>query len=285
MSLAEEIFAPALLREPMVPEVFRVRRVQRETADVFTLHIAPEDGSPAPCFEPGQFNMLYAFGIGEVPVSIAGGSETTLVHTIRSIGTVTRAMARWKRGAALGVRGAYGSTWPLTEAEGRDVLLIAGGLGLAPLWEALRRLLEQRERFRSVALLYGTRTPADLLYQRELERLRTRKDLHLAITVDRTAPAWKGHVGVVTTLIGRVPFDPANALAMICGPEVMMRFTVRELMGVGVPERCMFLSMERNMKCAVGFCGRCQFGPEFICKDGPVFRYDRIAGWLNIPEL
>jgi NAD(P)H-flavin reductase len=269
----------------MLPLAFRVRRVQRETADVFTLHIAREDGALVPSFEPGQFNMLYAFGVGEVPISIAGASRGMVVHTIRAIGPVTVAMAGWKRGAALGVRGPYGSAWPLTEAQGKDVLMIAGGIGLAPLWSALGHVLKHRARYRHVSLLYGTRIPADRLYRAELDRLAEREDVHVDITVDRAGMEWCGNVGLVTALINRAPFDPANTLAMMCGPEVMMRFGVRELQRRGMRDSRIFLSMERNMKCAIGLCGHCQFGPEFICKDGAVFAYDRVARWLNIPEL
>lgn len=170
-------------------------------------------------------------------------------------------------------------------AEGKDVVIVAGGIGLAPLREALHRILSRRHRFGQVSLLYGTRSPADLLYSRELERMAARLDLDVAITVDRAGPDWHGHVGVVTTLINGITFNPANAIAMLCGPEVMMRFTVRELMRHGLPEASIFLSLERNMECAIGLCGHCQFGPHFICREGAVFRYDRVAPWLAIPEL
>ncbi|MGV3532313.1 MAG: FAD/NAD(P)-binding protein [Chthoniobacteraceae bacterium] len=269
----------------MLPRVYGVRRIERETVDVFSLHVAPEDGEPLPLFAPGQFNMLYAFGIGEVPISIAGSGRDTIVHTVRAVGAVTRAMAGWKRGTTLGLRGPFGSAWPLEEAQGKDVLLIAGGIGLAPLWAALGYVLAHRARYRRIALLYGTRTAGDLLYKRELDRLADRQDLHLGITVDRAGMEWCGHVGVVPTLIHFTPFDPGNTIAMLCGPEVMMRFTVRELQNWRVPEVNIYVSLERNMKCAIGLCGHCQLGPEFICKDGPVFRYDRVARWLSIPEL
>jgi NAD(P)H-flavin reductase len=229
--------------------------------------------------------MLYAFGIGEVPISIADVRADRIVHTIRAVGPVTRAMAQWKRGSTLGLRGPFGSAWPLHLAAGKDLLIIAGGLGLAPLWGAVQQALAQRDQFGRVALLYGARTPADLLYRRPLDRLARRPDLHLAVTVDRPGPGWSGNVGVVTELLTGAEFTPANTVAMLCGPEVMMRFTVRELMRRGVAEHDIFLSLERNMKCAVGLCGHCQFGPEFICKSGPVFPHDRISRWLNIPEL
>jgi NAD(P)H-flavin reductase len=184
----------------------------------------------------------------------------------------------------LGVRGPFGSGWPLREAEGKDVVIIAGGIGMAPLRGALLELMRRRKQYGRISLIYGARTPADVLYERDLERLRGR-GLDLSITVDRAVGAWHGHVGVVTTLIPRAPFNSHNCVALMCGPEIMMRFATRELQKRGVPDDAIFLSLERNMKCAVGFCGHCQFGPEFICKDGPVLRYDRVARWLAIPEV
>ncbi len=285
MSQVEPIGEPISTMEPMLPRLFRVRDAWRETADVATLLIEPADASAPQPFEAGQFNMLYAFGIGEAPISIAGESAGALLHTVRDVGPVTRAITASKRGATIGVRGPFGSGWPLTEAEGRDLLLIAGGIGLAPLWEALQRVLRQRDKYRHISLLYGARTPGDLLYRHELERLSRTNNLHLAITVDRADSEWRGEVGVVIPLIARAPFDPANAVAMMCGPEVMMRFTVRDLLHRGIPGTRIFLSLERNMKCAIGFCGHCQFGPEFICKDGPVFPHERVGAWLNIQEI
>jgi NAD(P)H-flavin reductase len=285
MCPADALGQRAPVHEHMLPELYSVERFTRETADVFTIEVAPRGGDFIAPFRPGQFNMLYAFGIGEVPISIADVKADRIVHTIRAVGTVTRAMAQWKRGAALGLRGPYGSSWPLHLAGGKDLLIIAGGLGLAPLWGALRQALAHRDQFGRLALLYGARTPADLLYRRALDRFTRRQDLHLAVTVDRPGAGWSGNVGVVTELLTRAEFTPANTVAMLCGPEVMMRFTVRELMRRGVAEHDIFLSLERNMKCAIGLCGHCQFGPEFICKGGPVFRHDRIARWLGIPEL
>jgi NAD(P)H-flavin reductase len=165
------------------------------------------------------------------------------------------------------------------------VLLIAGGLGVAPLRGALQYLLTHCQEYRRISLLYGARSPDDLICLNELEPTRSLKLIHLGITVDRAGAAWHGRVGVVTQLIASAPFDPAETIAMVCGPEVMMRFTIRELQARGVPEESIFLSLERNMKCAVGLCGHCQLGPEFLCKDGPVFRSDRIKPWLHVKEL
>jgi NAD(P)H-flavin reductase len=280
-SLVEE--NPAMVS--MLPETFRVRRVRRETPDTFTIEIQRANGDPAFRFAPGQFNMLYAFGVGEIAISICSNPQgKLLMHTTRVVGTVTKVLGELKRGDVLGVRGPFGNGWPIDHIGRRDVVVVAGGIGLAPLRGALDQLLRRRKEIAGILLLYGVRTPEDILYRRDLERWET-GGLQVYVTVDRATSSWTGHVGVVTTLVSHAPFDPANAVAMICGPEIMMRYTVLELQKRGVSDERIFLSMERNMKCAVGFCGHCQFGPEFICKDGPVFRYDRIRNWLGIREL
>ncbi len=276
---------------PMVPRLWRVVRVRRETPDVKTLELEPLE--PPSAFElgfgfkPGQFNMLYVFGVGEVPISISGDPQNPrgLVHTVRAVGAVTRALCALRRGDVVGVRGPFGSAWPVDEAEGSDVVIVAGGIGLAPLRPALYRVLANRGKYGNVALLYGARTPQDLLYRRELERWRGRFDLQVEVTVDAAGEGWYGHVGVVTKLIPRAEFDPDEAVALVCGPEIMMRFAVKALHERGVSPDNIYISMERNMKCAVGFCGHCQFGPEFVCKDGPVFRFREIERFFRVREI
>jgi NAD(P)H-flavin reductase len=271
----------------MLPEPHRIQRLRSETDDTFTLEIEPTDGRGRFLFAPGQFNMLYVFGVGEVPISISGYPHGTkpLQHTTRVVGAVTRAMRRLKRGDMIGIRGPFGSQWPMEEATGRDLVIVAGGIGLAPLRPALYHMMAHRESYRRIVLLYGTRTPEDILYRRELERWRGKFDLEIYVTVDRASSGWHGSVGVVTTLISRAPFDPSNALALVCGPEVMMRYAVMGLHKRGVPPERTYVSMERNMKCAIGFCGHCQYGPAFICKDGPVFRFDRIESIFGKEEI
>ncbi|PWB74180.1 Ni/Fe hydrogenase subunit gamma, partial [candidate division GN15 bacterium] len=207
------------------------------------------------------------------------------VHTVRAIGTVTRVMARMKAGEIIGIRGPFGTPWPVQEAEGNDLVIIGGGIGLAPLRPALYYTLANRSRFGKVVLLYGTRTPQDILYRKELEALRARFDLDVDVTVDRAGSDWHGDVGVVTRLIPKASFDPASTFAFICGPEVMMRFTAMALQKREVPLQNIYLTMERNMKCAIGLCGHCQMGPLFVCKDGPVFRYDRIRDIFTTREI
>ena len=271
----------------MLPVPYRIQRVRQETDDTFTLEILPEDSRQAFSFAPGQFNMLYVFGVGEVPISISSDPDNLplLKHTTRVVGTVTKAMRKLKRGEIMGIRGPFGSHWPVEEATGRDVVIVAGGIGLAPLRPALYRLMAEREKFRRIVLLYGTRTPEDMLYRHELEQWRGKFDLEIQVTVDRAASTWRGNVGVVTTMIPRAPFDPSNTLAMVCGPEVMMRFTVMELLKRGVAAERTYLSVERNMKCGIGFCGHCQYGPTFVCKDGPVFAFPRLAAILGKSEI
>ncbi|HZT70797.1 MAG TPA: FAD/NAD(P)-binding protein [Terriglobia bacterium] len=271
----------------MTPRMCRVLRTRRETRDTYTLELSPPDGADGFRFAPGQFNMLYAFGAGEVPVSISGdpAKPNSLIHTIREVGTVTRAMRELKAGAVLGIRGPFGSAWPAKEAMGHDVVIVAGGIGLAPLRPALYAILANRQKYARVVLMYGTRTPEDILFRKELERWRARLDLSVHVTVDRAMAEWRGSVGVVTTIIPRARFDPRNAIILVCGPEIMMRFTIAEFEKRDVRLDQIYISTERNMKCAIGLCGHCQLGPAFICKDGPVFRYDRIQPFFEIREI
>jgi NAD(P)H-flavin reductase len=275
------------IAEPMVPVPFRVERTARNLSDTFTVDLRAEKGETSFSFAPGQFNMLYQFGVGEVPISISGdpGKPETLVHTIRAVGPVTEAMAALKRGAVLGVRGPFGSAWPVDAAEGSDVVLVAGGVGLAPLRPAIYHILANRSRYGRFVILYGARTHRDILFRDQLERWSSRLDTFVDVTVDRASGDWHGNVGVVTKLLVRRGFDPDNTVAMVCGPETMMRFTIQALNDEGVGDDRIHVSMERNMKCAVGFCGHCQFGGHFVCRDGPVFRFDRIEDMFRIREL
>jgi NAD(P)H-flavin reductase len=277
----------AIVTDPMLPELFRVVKRRRETADTFTLQMQPADGAPGFSFLPGQFNMLYAFGVGEVPISISGdpGRDKGLIHTIRAVGQVSQALTRLQPGDRVGVRGPFGRPWPVDEARGCDLVIVAGGLGLAPLRPAIYQVLAHRAEYGKVELIYGARTPADLLYRRELERWRGRFDLRVHVTVDSALGDWRGNVGVVTAIISRARFDPAHTVALICGPGVMMRFTVAELQGQGVGLNNIYVSLERNMKCGLGLCGHCQLGPVFVCKDGPVFSYEAIKPWFEKREV
>jgi NAD(P)H-flavin reductase len=272
-------------KNALVPAPFRIARRTQELEDTVTFHL---DCAARPLqFRPGQFNMLYVFGVGEVAISLSGdpAHPAEILHTVRAVGAVTRVLCRMQPGERLGVRGPFGAGWPLERCAGKDVIVVAGGLGLAPLRPAILHLLANRGGFGRVAILYGSRTPKDLLFADELAGWQARTDVSIALSVDRAEREFHGHVGVVTELISELTVSPTNTVGLLCGPEVMMRFAARALEKKGVPRDAIYVSLERNMKCAVGFCGHCQLGPAFVCKDGPVFGYDRAADLLQIREL
>lgn len=267
---------------PPVP--LTVREVVGETAEASTIVLADEAGAlPAPL--PGQFNMLYPFGVGEAAISLSAFEAGVLTHTVRSVGPVSEALRNLAAGAQVGVRGPFGRGWPMARARGRDVVFVAGGIGLAPLRPAIRAVLAERAAFARVRVLYGARSPADRLFIDELESWKARDDVDLAVTVDYADGGWRGRVGFVTALLPHIRFDPDATIAMMCGPEAMMRAVASGLTGRGVPAGDVYLAMERNMKCAVGTCGHCQFGPVFVCKDGPVFTFAEIQELLAVREI
>ncbi len=270
---------------PMVPLRYRVVDRREELTDTVTLAIEPVDGAPAR-FEPGQFAMLWAFGVGEVPISMSGDptSGGPILHTIRAVGGVTRALCGMEPGQQLGWRGPFGRGWGLDDAVGHDVVLVAGGIGLAPIRPALHQVLAQRERYGRAVLLVGARSPGELLFKDELAGWRSRFDVEVEVTVDAAPRDWRGDVGVVTMLIGREPFDPADVRAFVCGPEVMMRFAASSLVSHGVDPANIEVSLERNMKCAIAQCGHCQLGPVFVCREGPVFTWQEAAPLLKVKE-
>lgn len=263
---------------------WRVIANRRESHDTVTLELEP----PEPFgFQPGQFNMLRVPGIGEVPISISGDPSAAgpVLHTIRDVGAVTHALCSAQPGHQIGVRGPYGTSWPVQAAEGGDVVIVAGGIGLPPLRPAIYHVLAHRGSFGRLVLLYGARTPSDLLFTGELAAWRSRFDLTVEVTVDTAGRDWHGTVGVVPDLIGKVGFEPEKSVAFTVGPEIMMRFAVRALLAAGIPEDRVFLSMERDMQCATALCGHCQLGPFLVCRDGPVFGYRPLARWLGVREL
>lgn len=268
----------------MTPSTYLVSGRRRETADTFTLELEPRNGGiPAP--QPGQFTMLYAWGVGEVPISVSGvEGDGRLVQTIRDVGAVTHKLCALEQGTTLGVRGPLGRGWPVEELAGADVVVVAGGLGLAPLRPAVHALLARRDLFERLVLLYGARTPGDLLFLDELERW-AGVGLDVQLTVDAADAHWDGPVGVVGKLVARGEFDPASAAALMCGPEVMMRFTAAALAERGVAPERTYVSLERSMKCGVGQCGHCQIGPTLVCVDGPVYSWAEMARWLSVREL
>jgi NAD(P)H-flavin reductase len=281
------IVTTTMMTDPMVPEPYLVRQVGKETPDTFGLTLEPENGAGATLFLPGQFSMLWVFGVGELPISISGDPTESgrLVYTVRSVGNATNALVSRKVGDGVGVRGPFGTGWPVEAARGRDVIVVAGGIGLAPLRPVIYQVLKNRKEYGRLVVLYGARSPRDVLYRKELAAWARQRETQVLTTVDYGGLSWRGHVGVVTTLFKYARLQPARSVAMICGPEIMMRFVTRELEAQGLSRDDIYVSMERNMKCAVGFCGHCQYGPHFICKDGPVFPYERIRPLLEKYEL
>ena len=273
--------------DPMLPQPYSVREVVKETPDTFTLRLEPENTANGNSFQPGQFSMLWVFGVGELPISISGDPvlHDRLVYTVRSVGQATYSLVNQHVGDSVGVRGPFGVGWPVEAARERDVIVVAGGIGLAPLRPVIYQVLQNRNDFGRLVILYGGRSPRDLLYRKELAAWARNRETQVLVAVDYGGLSWRGHVGVVTTLFKYSRLQPARSVAMVCGPEIMMRFVTRELEAQGLNRNDIYLSMERNMKCAVGFCGHCQYGPHFICKDGPVFRYEQIRSLLEKYEL
>lgn len=265
------------------PRPYRVARREQETRDTWTISLTPA-GSERPPIEPGQFVMVYAHGVGEVPISVSGrpGREGPVVLTVRDVGAVTRAVCAAAPGSMLGVRGPYGNRWPVEDAAGGDVVVVAGGIGLAPLRPVLLHVLRRRAAYGDVRLLYGARTPADLLYADELRRWGAA--IGVELTVDAPSEGWPGRVGVVPQLIGALA-RPEETTAFVCGPEIMMRYAAAALVDAGVPAARVMLSLERDMRCGVGLCGHCQLGPTLICRDGPVYSLARVAELLAVREL
>lgn len=278
--------ATALRTEPAAttPRSFRVAARRQDTADTWTLTLEPVSGE-GPAVAPGQFMMVYAFGVGEVPISVSDvpGRPARVVLTVRAAGAVTTAVCDAEPGSVLGLRGPFGNAWPVDDAAGGDLVVVAGGLGLAPLRPLVLRTLESRDSFEAITVLYGARTPADLLYSEQLDRWREAIDVD--VTVDSAGGDWNGQVGVVPKLVARASFRPEQARAFVCGPEIMMHFTIEALRNRGLPPERIHLSLERHMDCGIGLCGHCQLGPTLVCRDGPVYSFAQLAPWLQVREL
>jgi NAD(P)H-flavin reductase len=273
--------APASSREdPLCPHPALLRSVEPEAPEVATFRLEFQDQERQERYrnQPGQFNMIYVPGVGEVPISVSGapGDRPGIGHTIRFVGRVTDVIGKMAPGAVLGLRGPYGRGWPMEKARGRDVLVVAGGLGLAPVRPAVKALLADRGQFGRITLLYGARQPADLLFRAEYSDWE-RQGLELLITVDRADETWQGRVGVVPVLFNQLQIDPDRTIVLCCGPEILMRFATIEAASRRMRDDDIYYSMERNMQCAVGMCGHCQLGPAFICKDGPVFSHRELS--------
>jgi NAD(P)H-flavin reductase len=268
----------------MTPLPYRVLTRTVETADTVTLTLTPVTEPIGP-YRPGQFTMVYAFGVGEVPISIsADPGHGGVVHTLRSVGAVTRALHGTQPGRTVGIRGPFGTDWGLPAPAGTDLVVVAGGIGLAPLRPVVAHAIAHRDRYRNVAVLIGARSPEDLLYPGLYDTWRA-DGVDVRVTVDRASTRWTGHVGVVPALLDQIQVDSNRTTAFVCGPEVMMRFTAQALGGHGVPATAIRISLERNMRCGVAWCGHCQLGPLLLCRDGPVVGYDVAEPLLAVREL
>lgn len=269
--------------DPMLPVLATVAHRVQETADVVTLHLA---GAGFDTHGPGQFAMLTALGVGEAAISMSGDPEAgAVLHTIKALGPVSTALSRLAPGQRLGIRGPFGAAWPMAAAEGRDLVLVASGIGLAPLRPALLHALRHRARFRRLVLLYGARTPREMLYAASFDGWRRIPGLEARVTLSRAGREWRGEVGHVTALLPCLGLDPAATVGLVCGPEPMIRATAEGFEALGVPEGAIHVSPERSMKCAVGLCGRCQLGPVLLCRDGPVFPWARVRALMRVREL
>ncbi len=275
--------------DPWLAKSVRIDRITSEIDGVATYDLAFCDPASAQDYRflPGQFNMLYLPGVGEVAISVSGdpNESSRIPHTIREAGNVTRSLARMSVGDSLGLRGPFGTSWPLESCQEQNVILVAGGIGLAPLRPTICQLLADRDRYGEISLLYGGRSPDGLLYTAEYDDW-IAGGIDVQFTVDRATAGWPGNVGVVTLLLERLPLpEPAATVLLTCGPEVMMWYTIQTALTRGLAGESIFVSLERHMNCAIGLCGHCQMGPEFLCKDGPVFRYDRVATIMRVDDL
>lgn len=271
--------------ELMLPLPYRVFDRQVETHDSATLRLEPVRVAVPP-LRAGQFCMLYAPGIGEVAISISDiGSEETLVHTIRDVGAVSRALRDAPAGRVLGVRGPFGTDWGLDTAVGCDLVIVAGGVGLAPLRPVVLGVLARRADYGRVVLVAGARSPDEFLFREQLAEWTARPDVEVEQTIDRPAVDWDGPIGFVTEPLARLDLDPRHTIAFVCGPEPMMRFSANVLLRKGIPAERIRISLERNMQCGVGLCGHCQLGPLLVCRDGPVVDYAVAGPLLAVREL
>lgn len=269
-----------------IPVAAEVTRRTQESPSVFTLGLRLCDPRQqrAYRFMPGQFNMLYLYGVGEIPISIVSDpeSEDELEHTIRVVGRVTRGFDALKIGDRIGLRGPFGRGWPLAHVRGQDLLLLTGGLGCAPLVSVINYVAERRSEFGRVAILQGVKHMDDLIWQDRYAVWAALPDTQVLLAADVAGSSWNWHVGLVTELIDQIAFDVRSARVMLCGPEPMMLASVSKLCDIGVDAAHIWLSMERNMQCAVAQCGHCQMGPKFVCKDGPVFCYPELRPYLGV---
>jgi sulfhydrogenase subunit gamma (sulfur reductase) len=278
-AIVQEAANPYLIQPATIVETIR----EAEDIDTYRLRFVDEQVRRSYRFAAGQFNMVYLFGVGEVAISIVSDPDEpeSLDHTIRVVGRVTKAIAGLQPGNELGIRGPFGHGWPLEAIRGKDIVIVTGGLGCAPVVGAIEYIFRRRNQYGAVTILHGVKTPHDLLFRERFDAWRRHPDTQVLLTSDQPDKTWRYHVGVVTELFEQVTVDPARTVVLMCGPEIMMRLGVPILMQRGIPATAIYASLERHMECGIGLCGHCQLGPYFLCKDGPVMRYDWVEPWLG----
>lgn len=277
------------LQTQTLPQIAEVVSRQQETATIFTLRLKFTDPAVADAYDfaPGQFNMLYLFGVGEVPISIVSDPENRheFAHTIRVVGRVTAGIAKLQPGDQLGIRGPFGRGWPMEQARGKDILVVTGGLGCAPTVSVIHYVLWRREQFGRLNIIQGLKHADDMIWREQYDYWRTLSDVSVRLAADVGSSGWPWHVGRVTELFDDHELGDGNAVAMMCGPEGMMTASARALLDKGYRDEAIYLSLERNMQCGNGRCGHCQLGSKFVCTDGPVFRYTDVRHLLEVRGL
>lgn len=276
---------PNSLLEPVWAEITAIKP-EVEGVSTFWFKFTDPAVRKSYSFRPGQFNMVYVPGVGEAAISISSNpaDTSTIGHSIRFVGNVTRAVSRMKVGDMVGLRGPFGTSWPIDDLTGKDLFIACGGIGLPPLRPVIYRILANRDKYGKVTIVYGARTPNELMYSEEYDAWRA-AGIDLQLSVDRGDQSWTGLVGVVPMWFYKFRLDPRKTAVLTCGPEIMIRFVIYEALARRVPEEQIYVSLERNMKCGQGSCGHCQIGPYFICKDGPVFRFDALKQFFNVEEF
>jgi NAD(P)H-flavin reductase len=273
------------MSDPHLPRSAIIDQRIQESPTIFTLRMQFEDGSAQRAFEflPGQFNMVTMFGTGEIPISIVNDPEDNhfFDHTIRVVGRVSRGMSKLQPGDRVGIRGPFGRGWPMQDAVGRDVLLVTGGLGCAPLVSVIRYLMKRRDKFGHIYILQGVKHANDLIWREQYDAWSKEPDVNVLLAADVATKEWQGQQGMVTELIGQLNLRLGRTIAMLCGPELMMMAAIANLRSLGISDSRLWFSMERNMQCGIGQCGHCQIGPKFVCRDGPVFCYSELADFLG----
>ena len=274
------------VKDAYLPCAAEIIEITQESPTIFTLHCRFTDLAIQEQFKfsPGQFNMVYLYGVGEVAISISSDPDEQHVisHTIRALGRITKALQTLEKGDQIGIRGPFGRGWPLLKAVSKDVVIVTGGLGCAPTVSVINYIMARRNQYRNLKILQGVKHSDDYIFRKQYAKWQQMPQTEIHIAADAAGPKWPWSVGFVTDMIQSLKLDPKNTVAMMCGPEMMMRTAVNALVKLGLAEQQIFLSMERNMECGIGHCGHCQYGGLFVCKDGPVFAYPEIKELFSV---